>query len=294
MPKGIYLRTEIHKKNWEECRKKAWESNRGRHQSLETKLKLSLINKNISEEERLRRSIFMKGKKLSEETKHKISLLLSGKNHPNFGKHLSEETKRKIGEANSGSNCLPETRKKISLSQKGRISHIKGGHLTDEHKRKISITIKKQKPWMKGKHHTEEIRKKISNANKGKVTWNKGRKNCFSERTLKKLSETQKGSKSHFWKGGITPENLRIRHSIEFRLWREAVFARDNWTCQKCGNNKGGNLNSHHILNFAEYLELRFAIDNGITLCEIDHNKFHRIYGSRNNTKEQLDKFIKT
>ena len=72
------------------------------------------------------------------------------------------------------------------------------------------------------------------------------------------------------WKGDVTSINRRIRTSIEYRLWREAVFARDNWTCQKC-NIKGGELHAHHKKSFAEYPELRFAIDNGVTLCKPCH-----------------------
>lgn len=100
-----------------------------------------------------------------------------------------------------------------------------------------------------------------------------------------------KGEKCHFWKGGITPENQKIRHSIEYRLWREAVFARDNWICQKC-KKRGGKIDPHHIQNFAQFSELRFAIDNGITLCRNCHKEFHKKYGQRNNTKEQLIRFI--
>jgi len=87
----------------------------------------------------------------------------------------------------------------------------------------------------------------------------------------------------HSWKGGITPANQKVRHSIEMRLWREAVFARDNWTCQ--GENHPTNLprrngegifvylQAHHIKEFSKYPELRFAIDNGLTLCKKCHNK---------------------
>src|SRR5690242_2286078 len=74
----------------------------------------------------------------------------------------------------------------------------------------------------------------------------------------KKLSDTQKGIKSHFWKGGVSVENKKIRAGIDFRLWREAVFARDNWTCQEC-KVRGGELHPHHIKPFAIFPELRFA-----------------------------------
>ena len=92
---------------------------------------------------------------------------------------------------------------------------------------------------------------------------------------------------------GKSTKNKRIRQSIEYRLWREAVFARDNWTCQKY-KIKGGKLHPHHILNFAEYPELRFAIDNGITLSRKAHLEFHKEYGFRNNTKKQINECVAT
>jgi len=123
---------------------------------------------------------------------------------------------------------------------------------------------------------------------------NKGRE--IGRKWREKLRQSHKGlfvgEKHPNWKGGITPINDTVRHSIEFRLWREAVFARDNWTCQKC-KEKGGELHPHHIQNFAQYPELRFAIDNGITFCKKCHKLFHKIFGQRNNTKKQLEEFIK-
>lgn len=62
----------------------------------------------------------------------------------------------------------------------------------------------------------------------------------------------------------------KIRHSKEYSLWRTAVYLRDGHTCQICGQ-KGGKLNADHIKSFAFYPELRFAIDNGRTLCERCH-----------------------
>ena len=114
----------------------------------------------------------------------------------------------------------------------------------------------------------------------------KGKKH--SPETRYKMSIAHKGSKSYLWKGGISKKNRKIRMGIEFRLWREAVFARDNYTCQKC-QKKGIYLHPHHILNFAKYPELRFAIDNGITFCRECHKKFHKIYGNNNNQKQVED-----
>lgn len=74
------------------------------------------------------------------------------------------------------------------------------------------------------------------------------------------------------WNGGPKTASMAVRHSREYRLWREAVFARDNFTCQDC-KDRGGKLNAHHIKPFSLFPELRLAIDNGVTLCKTCHLK---------------------
>lgn len=91
-------------------------------------------------------------------------------------------------------------------------------------------------------------------------------------------------------------EDSRIRNSSEYKEWRNNVFSRDDYTCQKCGK-KGGNLNAHHIYNYSQFPNLRFDINNGITLCEDCHligrnNSFHTIYGEHDNNKEQIEEFL--
>ena len=67
----------------------------------------------------------------------------------------------------------------------------------------------------------------------------------------------------------------RDRECKSYRQWREAVYERDNYTCQKCGE-RGGKLNAHHIKPYAKYSKLRHDVSNGITLCEKCHKAIHK------------------
>lgn len=84
-------------------------------------------------------------------------------------------------------------------------------------------------------------------------------------------------TKRYHWnyKGGITPENKAIRNSDKMKWWRVNVFERDDYTCQECGQ-VGGELNAHHIKEFAKHPELRFDVNNGITICKNCHKKIHQ------------------
>ena len=120
----------------------------------------------------------------------------------------------------------------------------------------------------KGHKHSEATKLRISLKKRGTK---------HSIATRLKMSEAHGiGDKNSHWEGGKTKQNNMIRNSIEYRLWREAIFERDNWTCIWCGirSGKGAKVTLHadHIKPFGAYPELRFALDNGRTLCEDCHS----------------------
>lgn len=164
-----------------------------------------------------------------------------------------------------------EWRMKISESLKGN-KHTLGFHPSLE-------TREKLREALKGRTISAEIRRKMSEGKRGKS------------------NILIKGEKNPAWKGGKMkdyPAYERVRMSFEYVQWRMKCFLRDNFTCQKCGDNSGGNLHVHHIKPFSELLkEVKeympllplyesallytplWNLSNGITLCKKCHGIGH-------------------
>lgn len=82
-----------------------------------------------------------------------------------------------------------------------------------------------------------------------------------------------RGRHHYNWRGGITPQNVLLRRSVEARAWTLAVFRRDGFRCRACGHN--GKLEAHHIHPWSDFPSLRFELSNGITLCKTHHRGLH-------------------
>lgn len=166
-----------------------------------------------------------------------------------------------------------------------------------------------EKYGVKNPFSSEEIKNKIKETNlkkygytsatKSQYIQNKIKKTCMEKYGVPYFIITQRfyGEESPCWKGGISAIRYE-RCNYEYRAWRKSVFSRDLYTCQCCGiKNKAGlkkavSLNAHHIKNWKDNPDDRYKIDNGITLCEQCHIKFHSMFGKKHTTNEQLISFI--
>lgn len=129
-----------------------------------------------------------------------------------------------------------------------------------------------------GYRHREDTKRKTAAANKR-----------FWEANPDKAIERGSRAAAHYnWKGGASKLNLSIRLMTENRKWMNAVKARDNEKCVRCGS--GDDLESHHRKALGELIaelqiksrddarrhaNLIWDLNNGETLCRSCHYQEH-------------------
>lgn len=83
------------------------------------------------------------------------------------------------------------------------------------------------------------------------------------------------GSKSAVWVADRSKlkkyTGSEERRSQEYKHWRKQIWLRDNFKCRIGNEDCCGRIEVHHILSWSEYPELRYQINNGITLCHAHH-----------------------
>lgn len=92
------------------------------------------------------------------------------------------------------------------------------------------------------------------------------------------------------------PKTNRRGSRTTYQRYRRRVLERDHYKCVVCRKFQEKGLRVHHIYSWEDYKELRFALENGVTLCTECHDEdyigsFHDIYGVRGNTLEQFIEF---
>jgi len=160
----------------------------------------------------------------------------------------------------------------------------KGSHHTKEANLKNKLAhIGKKMP-----KHTEEYKQRSSE--RVKQEWKSGKRKGgwkLSEETKKKISEKKKGKpfsgKPFTWKGikgknhpAWIKDRTKLkrrdeRNDYAYQNWVKQVKKRDNNTCRINNKDCSGHCIVHHILPWRDYPELRYEINNGITLCLFHH-----------------------
>lgn len=103
-----------------------------------------------------------------------------------------------------------------------------------------------------------------------------------------------RGEKHHAYNPLLTDEErIQNRDVIEYVIWRKGVFEKDGYTCRVCGDNRGGNLQAHHLNSYSAFSDERFDIGNGITLCAQCHKQYHVACGFCDSTSEKFNQWFK-
>lgn len=162
----------------------------------------------------------------------------------------------------TGTKQKPETTEKIRLANTGK-------KRSEEFCRQVSIRRKNIKL-------SDSTREAIRNSLLGRK---------LSEETKQKIKlKAKRGKEHHFWgKNHSGVNNARWiedrtklakrqeRNDMAYKEWRKQVWVRDNYKCRIKDKNCLGKIEAHHILGWTEYPELRYQINNGITLCHAHH-----------------------
>lgn len=130
---------------------------------------------------------------------------------------------------------------------------------TAQHVENLRIANKGQVPWIKGKtqtvqHIKNRVQARIKNGTTSKVT-------------------SPRQEAHYLWKEDRTQlsKGDEHRNSPAHREWSRNVKNRDEWRCRISNHNCDGKLVAHHILSWAEFPDLRYQLNNGITLCHAHH-----------------------
>lgn len=118
-----------------------------------------------------------------------------------------------------------------------------------------------------------------------------------SEEYRKKQSVSKVGKKNGMWNPNLTDAERndykeKGRSMEGYSFFRTRVYERDSYTCQKCKDDKGGNLVVHHIESYKEHPDKRVDENNGATLCVPCHKKYHSKYGIKGANKKDFYEYL--
>ena len=193
------------------------------------------------------------GKKHTEEWKQRISAMRKGKNNPSWKGGKIKKVCSVCGKNFYISRYKQKIGWGIFCSIACRSAYIKG----ERHPNWQGGKIKKICKWCGKEFFIDPSKKGMA-------------KFCSRKCSAEWKSVFMSGENSPLWKGGLRYDRKEEYKGDEYKLWRKSVFERDGYRCLICGK-VGGRLNAHHIRSWKDFPELRFDVDNGMTMCQSCH-----------------------
>ena len=135
------------------------------------------------------------------------------------------------GHAWNGRSHSEETKKKISIANKGRI-------FSKESNRKNSESHKGKNNHFYNKKHTQETKLKMSESHKGKKS---------TEETKQKQSESISGKNHPNWQGGKSFEPYCLKFSKQLKEDIRKQYDRKCFNCNKDEKDNKRKLSVHHV-----------------------------------------------
>lgn len=149
-------------------------------------------------------------------------------------------------------------------------------HLGVKKSEKFKLFCKKRMMGDKNPAKRLDVREKIRIKALGRImsekTKEKMKKRIVSDQWRKNQSNRMSGINNPRYQIDRTKlKQKENRKSFEYDNWEKEIKQRDNYKCRLLNNECYGRLEAHHIFNWKDYKELRYIINNGITLCIFHH-----------------------
>ena len=157
-----------------------------------------------------------------------------------LGKNHSENSKRKISIANS----KPKIEKECPCGKK------------------FEVWLCRKDAKFCSRDCANKAKSGIPTWNKGLLGWRKGEKHPWMPRGENHWSYKKDRSQL---------KKYDSRLGMVYQEWRMKVWIRDGFKCKINNQDCKGQIEAHHILGWTRYPELRYEVNNGITLCHAHH-----------------------
>lgn len=110
---------------------------------------------------------------------------------------------------------------------------------------------------------SKELRDRISKSLTGKK---------LTKQHIEKIKKANSGEKNWKWiKDRSKLKRHNRRNDMAYKDWRRQVWLRDNFKCKIGNPDCKGRIEAHHILPWRDHENIRYEVNNGITLCHFHH-----------------------